>query len=1041
MAPTALCRECNSPLHPGAKFCAACGRPVDAEASRRQLTVLFCDVVGSVALSERLDPEDLRDLLNSYRRVCQDAILRYEGHIAQYLGDGVMAYFGYPIAHEDDAVRASAAALSIVEGIKLVNQGIGRRLRAEIHVRVGLNTGVAVIGDVGPQSAQDRLAHGEAVNMASRVQATAEIDAVVVSPSTAKLIDGHFDLSPMGTHALKGFSRAVDLYRVVQATGARSRFEAAARGHLTPHVGREAEFAKLKSTWGAVLDGEDRAMIVRGEAGVGKSRFVHRFRNDVIDGETRILECLCSPLAQATALAPITEMLEARALERARLDGAPENPLAGLASMLGEYSRFGADTLPLMAALLGFPGADETPIQDLTSARRRSRTLEILREWMGKSAERTPMVLLVEDVHWADPTTLDFLNFVVAEPPGGRTLVLMTARPEFAIPWFEEQVARIDLRRLAPTQAEAMVKSIAGARSLTPLFVHRIVERSEGVPLYVEEVTKAALESADLRLDAAGHEGMRESGDDFMPSSVHGSLIARYDRLGDSRGVAQLGAAIGREFDYALISAVAEMDEETLGRHLARISQNELAFVHGEPPTAVYMFKHALIQEAVYETLLRSERVRVHERIFRTLGDRFPAIASARPDLLAYHAESAGRRDVAVCLLAEAGTRALSRVACAEAVKHLAHALEMVEALPEAQRYAMETELQAALGPAYMATMGWASPEVEASSKRLLELATARGDTVRIFQAMWGLWTVDFLRANLEPALAIAQQVLDTARAAGSPMLLVLGHHAVGYTRFFRADYEEALEHADAGLELFDLAQEKQIASIFVFSSSVAMWSFRAEAQYMLGREQASNESIGEWQKLLTELGHPPSHAYSLIQQCSLYYARQDVNEVHRLASEVRTLALSEGFRLWIPIAEIFLAWVAARRGQDATAALADLRGAMKKAAETLTFIRELDFTGMLAEVLLLAKRPGEVAAAVDAAVALGDRGALRHNEAELLRLKGEAARAMGDREAAASAYREGMERARGVGAKMLEARLAASIQRLDDDDPRPATA
>ncbi len=1031
MNPSGSCRECGAPLQPGSRFCAACGYAIDAGSGRRQLTLLFSDVVGSTALSERLDPEELRDLLTSYRRVCQDAIGRYEGHISQFLGDGVMSYFGYPVAHEDDAVRGLAAALSILDGIKLVNRGIGKRLHAEIQVRIGLHTGVAVVGDIGPGGAHDRLAVGEAVTLAARIQAFADADQIVVSSSTARLVAGYFELQPLGAQTLRGFTRPVDLFRVVRSTGARTKFEAAARGNLTPHVGRERELAALEAAWTRVLEGADRVVVVRGEAGIGKSRIVHRFRHAALDDEARVLECFCSPLTQGTALAPIIEMLTRRVVERAEGDTTPPAKLDALASLLGEHARFGADAFPLMAGLLSIPGAEEGPIQDLSPVRRRARTLEVMRAWMSWSAERAPLALLVEDIHWADPSTLEFLDLVADQGPGGRTLLCVTARPEFVARWSKGNVDTIELHRLRASEVEMMVTHIAGGRALPPGVARRIAERSEGVPLFVEEVTKAALESGALRLDADRYELARASDEQFLPASVQGSLVARFDRLEDSRSLAQLGAAIGREFAYALIRAVAGIEDDELRAHLDRISRSELAFVRGEPPNSVYIFKHALIQDAIYATLLKSERVRVHGRIFAALQAKFPEVVLARPEMAAYHAENAGQRAAAVSLLRDAGAKALGRVDVAEAVVHLAHGIELVNSLDEPARTTMEIELQAAIGPAYMVTVGWAAPEVERSSSRLKDLALSSGDGPRIFQAMYSLWTVDLLRGRLGPGLDMARRVLDLARGAGDPLLLVPGHHAVGYTHFFRGDYEEAILHAQEGLALFDLEREKRIASLIQFSSSCAMWSYRAEAQQALGLVEPARESLRQWLALVDTLGHAPTRAYSLIQQCSFSYAQGDFEEVFRLATEVRSLSLAEGFALWVPLADIFLAWVSARRGGDAGAAVERIRSAKARVGETLTYVREIDLTGMLAETLLLAHRPDEVSPAIEAALRVTEPGALRHHEAELFRLQGEAAQAMGDDPRARAYYRAGIDRARRVGARPLELRLASALERM----------
>ena len=1030
MNASGLCRECSAPVQRGSKFCAACGHAIEAGSGRRQLTLLFCDVVGSTALSERLDPEDLRDLLTAYQRVCRDAIGRYEGHISQFLGDGVMSYFGYPVAHEDDAVRALRAALSILEGVRLVNQGIGKRLHAETHVRVGLHTGVAVIGDVGPGGAHDRLAVGEAVNLAARIQGFAEVDTVLVSASTAKLVDGHFELQPLGAHTLKGFTRPVDLFRVVGPTGARTKFEAAALGKLTPHVGRERELAELEVAWKQVLEGADRIVVVRGEAGIGKSRIVHRFRHSAIQEGARVLECFCSPLTQGTALAPIIEMLHGQIGERAEGKTTPQAKLEALGSLLGEHSRFGADALPLIAGLLSIPGAAEGPIQELSPVRRRARTLEILRAWMASSAERLPLALFVEDVHWADPSTLDFLDLIARESPGGRTLLCVTARPEFVARWPQPHVGTIELFRLSAGEVQAMVTHVAGGLALPPLVMSRIAERSEGVPLFVEEVTKAALESGALRIDADHYELTRASDEQFLPSTVHGSLVARFDRLGDSRSIAQLGAAIGREFAYPLIRAVAGMSDDKLREHLDRLSRSELAFVRGDPPNSVYTFKHALIQDAIYATLLKSERARVHDKIFAALRDKFPEVVAARPEMAAYHADNAGRQDAAVALLRDAGTKALGRVAVAEAVKHLAHGIDLVNVLGEPARTTMEIELQAIIGPAYMATVGWAAPEVERSCGRLRDLAAGVGDGAKLYQAMWGLWTVHFLRGQYERALDIAQQVLAMAVQTGDPMLRVTGHHAVGYTNLRRGEYADALRHADEGLALFDLEREKSIVAVFQLSSSCAIWWFRGQSQLALGRIREASESLGRAQTLVEQLHHAPSRAFLMSQQC-LSLAVDSVGQVEALAREMRSLSIAEGFSLWVPYADIFLAWANARQGGDAGAAVETIKTATALIHEGLSHIQDVEFTSILAETLLLASRPEEVFGLAEAALAQARDHTQRHLESELFRAQGDAAKAMGNVSQAVTFYRRGLESARSIGARLLEVRSLLALARL----------
>jgi class 3 adenylate cyclase len=986
-------------------------------------------MVGSTALSELLDPEELRDLLTSYQRVCRDAIGRYEGHTSQFLGDGVMSYFGYPIAHEDDAVRAVRASLRILDGIKLVNEGIGKRLGVEIHVRAGIHTGIAVVGEIGPGGAHDRLAVGEAVNLAARIQSFAEMDSIVVSAPTARLIRGHFELHPLDVHILKGFTRPVDLFRVLRPTDARTTLEASALGGLTPHVGRDDESAELASVWRDVRVGADRVVVVRGEAGIGKSRIVHQFRNTVLAEPVRVLECFCSPLTQATALAPIIAMLERVVQERSQSYTPALSKIEALRSLLGDHLRLGADALPLVATLLSVPGADSGPIEELSPIRRGARTLEILREWMASSAERAPLALLVEDAHWADPSTLDLLDLLVRKSPGGRTLICVTCRPEFVTRWSQAHVQTIELGRLSGEQVEAIVTHVAGGHPLPPLVVRQIAERSEGVPLFVEEVTKAVLESDALCMEADRYELSRSFDESPVPSTVHASLLARFDRLGESRAIAQLGAAIGREFTYPLIRAIAGMPDAQLREHLDRLCRSELAFSRGDPPDATYTFKHALIQDAIYGTLLKKERLRVHESVFSKLRAEFPEITEARPEMTAHHAENAGLRDLAVPLLKEAGLRAFGRVAVVEAVKHLSRAIELVGALDEPARTDTEIELQSVIGPAYMATMGWTAPEVERSSARLRDLAISRGDGAKLFQAIWGLWSVHFLRGEMDLALAASKQVLEMALATPDPMLQLAGHGIVGYTLLYRGEYLEALRHAELGLSSFDVEREKKLAHLFQISPSVTMWSYGALIHCILGLPEKAAEWSQRARDLAATLRHPPSLAYGHCAQFRILRWMDDVDQVRENAAAARSLAAAEGFALWVPMADIYLAWSDARRGDDPTRASNKIGAAITSMKGNVLFAVE-DGT-LHAETLLLAGQPEAVFAVAAEIMAIIEKGGQRHCEPELFRLQGEAAASLGQRDRAEAFFRKGIERASEMGAKAIEQRAAASLASL----------
>jgi predicted ATPase/class 3 adenylate cyclase len=1030
MAPSE-CPECSAPVSAAARFCASCGHALEKgsdDSERRQLTVLFCDIVDSTALSERLDPEDWHDLLTSLHDACREGIGRYEGRVSQFLGDGIMAYFGYPIAHEDDAVRAVHAALHIIEDLRLVNQGLGKRLGAELHVRCGLHTGLAVVGDAGASG--DRLAIGKSINLAARIQAFAEVDTVVVSDATAQLCTGYFELESLSAQSLRGFSQTVELFRVLRPTEVRSRLEATEPGKLTPYVGRAREIGQLAALWARAEQGASPIVVLRGEAGIGKSRILRQFRAVALEESGRSVELFCSPLTRATAFAPIVDMLETHLVRWAGKNAPAPVRLAVLSDMLGSHSRVGSDALPLMAKALSIPGADESAIQELSPVRRRTRTLEIMRAWLESSSERKPVALLVEDVQWADPSTLDLLDLIARETTSERTLLCVTCRPEFCLRWTGERVTLVELRRLDGAEIEAMITHVARS-TLPPLVTRRIAERSEGVPLFVEELTRAVVESGPRLLDGNAQARGGALDAQLMPSTVQGSFIARFDRLGAGKSVAQLAAAIGREFSYTLLSAVAGLPDAELLAQLADLVRSDLVRAHGEHPDTRYSFRHALIQDAIYATLLKSDRARVHERILLTLEQKFPELAAERPEMMAHHAENAGRREAAVPLLRDAGLRAFARTAVAEAARHLSRGLELVDVLDEPARTEMEIELLAAVSPAYMATLGWAAPEVERSCARLRELAASRGDYPRLYQAMWGLWTVHFIRGQLDLAIEVARQAHQMAEQTTDPMLRLTAHHAVGFTHMYRGEYAEAARHARLGLELFDLARERSIVATFMFSSSAALWCFLAQAQLTQGQVGDALESMGELAKLDQALGHAPSRAFTL----NIYNSSRLLGELEPIAREVsslRALCASEGFAFWVLVADILLAWVDVRRGGDAAAASSRMQDSRKLLHGGLARIAEPEFASMHAEALLVAGRPAEALTVAEDVLSFARAGGQRHGEPELYRVQGRAAQALGDAERARALYRRAIASAREMAARLFELRAALDLAELD---------
>ena len=622
--------------------------PRPAEAERRQLTVLFCDLVDSTVLASQLDPEDLREVVRAYQETCAKVIARFEGHIAQYLGDGLLVYFGYPLAHEDDAQRAVRAGLGMVEALGQLNIRLKQDRGVELAVRLGIHTGLVVVGEVGGGARQEQLALGETPNLAARLQGIAAPNTVVISAATVQLLGGFFAYQSLGTPALKGLAQPLEVYRVLYESTARSRLEAAGSTGLTPLVGREQEVGLLRERWAQVKDGMGQVILLSGEAGIGKSRLVQVLTEHVAaEPQAWLTPCQCSPYYQNTALYPMIELLERVALRFDR-EESPQQKLRKLEGFLVQYGLPLTEAVPLFAALLSLPlGTDYAPLT-VSPEQQKQQTLHALLTVMLRIAAQQPMLFVMEDLHWVDPTTLEFLTLLVDQGPTARILALWTFRPDFSPPWTgRSHLTQVTLPRLPRQQATEMTDRVAHGKALPAEVVEQVVAKTDGVPLFVEELTKMVLESGLLQEREDRYELTGPLPPLAIPTTLHDSLMARLDRLATVKSLAQLGATLGREFSYALLQAVSPWDEETLQRGLHQLVEAELLYQRGLPPQATYLFKHALIQDAAYQSLLRSTRQQYHQRIAQVLEARFPetlrdAARAAGPSLYGGGPEGAG---------------------------------------------------------------------------------------------------------------------------------------------------------------------------------------------------------------------------------------------------------------------------------------------------------------------------------------------------------------------------------------------------------------
>ncbi len=712
---------------------ASASTPADAE--RRQLTVMFCDLVGSTALSARLDPEDMREIIGAYHRCVAAVIERGGGFVAKYMGDGVLAYFGYPRADEHDAERAVRAALKLVEKVA----GIETVAPTPLQVRVGIATGLVVVGDlVGSGEAQERGVVGETPNLAARLQALAEPGAVVIAPSTRRLTGGLFEYEDLGAVELKGLGAPVKAARVVRESAAESRFEALHGRDLTALVGRDEELALLQRRWQQAKAGEGRVVVLIGEPGIGKSRLAQAMLQQPAREPHTRLRYFCSPHHQASALYPfITQLEHAAGISR---EDMAEARLAKLEALLAR-SHAGAEEIGFIAERMSIPTGDKYRLPDLTPQRRKEKTLEALLAQMARLAAQKPVLMLFEDAHWIDPTSLELLTLTVARASTLPLLLLVTARPEFTPPWpVDAYVTTLPLARLGRRDGMTLVARSAGGKALPAEIIEQILARTDGVPLFLEELTKTIIESGLLR-EADGHYALDGAlPPRAIPTTLHNSLTARLDRLAPVREVAQIGAAIGREFSYRLLGAVAQQPDDRLKEALEQLVRAELVFGRGEVPEALYTFKHALVQEAAYASLLRERRRTLHAHIAEALEGEFPEVAEIQPELVAYHYATAGLPAPAIAYYRRAADRAVAASANADAIAHLTRGLELIASLPEpSERISREIDFRLALGTPLIAVQGWGSVEAEATYTRAKELCAGAGDTPELFRSLVGL--------------------------------------------------------------------------------------------------------------------------------------------------------------------------------------------------------------------------------------------------------------------------------------------------------------
>jgi len=1000
-------------------------------AERRQLTVVFCDLVDSTKLSGQLDPEEYRDVVRAYHTACMEVIQRYDGHIAQLLGDGLLVYFGYPQAHDDDAQRAVRTGLGLLTAVGALNQELQQAKGIQLAIRIGVHTGPVVVGDMGGPGRQEQLALGEVPNVASRIEGLAAANTVAISAASYHLVQGYFDCDALGSQPLRGVAEPIHVYRVLQESGARGRLDVAGTRGLTPLVGRESEVTLLLERWEQVKAGDGHVVLVSGEGGIGKSRLVHVLKEHVANELHVSWECRSVPYYRNTALYPLTDLLQ-RTLQW-QPDETPDQKVGKLEQTLRPYRLPLEETVPLFAPLLSLPiPEDRYPPLHVSPQRQRQKTLETIVSILQELAEHQPVLFILEDLHWTDPTTLELLNLLIDQTPTASLLVLLTCRPPFQPSWHHRSyITEMTLNHLSHAQVAQLVTGVTDGKTFPAEMLQQIVAKTDGVPLFVEEITKAMLESGQLKARDRHYELVGSLSTLTIPATLQDSLMARLDRLVTAKGIAQIGATIGRQFSYELLRAIASVEAATLQQELGRLIEAELVYQRGLPPQATYTFKHALIQDAAYQSLLKSTRQQYHQRIAQALEAQFPETVETQPELLAHHYTEAGLSEQALPCWQRAGECALARSAMLEAVAHLTKALEVLDTLPDTpERAQQELDLQIALGPALISTTGH-TPEAERVYTRARALCQQVGEPYQLFPVLWGLRYVHQVRGQSQRAYEVGKELLDVAQQLHDPVLFVEAHRAQGNVAFWRGEFGVAHGHVQQALTRYDPQQLRDHVVRYGQNPGVFCRLFGAVALWLLGYPDQARQWSAAALTHAQELGHAFTQQQALCFSALLHLLRREVAVAQAQAEAQRALCKEQGFTMYLAWGTI--QWGATLVAQGTWAeGLAQMRQGLA-AYRTSGPFPWLLFLGLLAEACGRAGQVEEGLRALHEALEALQTTEERMYEAELHRLRGElllqqSASQQGKAEAS---FHQALNVSRRQQAKSLELRAAMSLSRL----------
>jgi class 3 adenylate cyclase/predicted ATPase len=1002
------------------------------DAEFRQITVMFCDLVGSTQLSVNLDPEDYHKLIYAYQVECRTAIRRYDGQVARYLGDGVVAYFGWPHAHEDDAIRAVHAALEIVSALKKTSGPI------TLACRVSVCSGPVVVGENGDSGTSWSMdAVGETPHIAARLQTQAATNTVVISDSTRRLVSAAFDLQDLGPQELKGVPDPVRAYRVLAAKNAASRFEAAHAGSLTPLVGRSSELSLLLDRWKKAKESDGQVILLSGIPGVGKSRLIHELKSHIQDEPHLLLHHQCSPYHSQSAFFPVIEQIEQAAQLTAR--EADADKIAKLQAYLPCSTSI--EALLLLANLLSISIENHRELSGLTPQQIKNRTISMLVDTLLAFSLQRPTVCIFEDAHWLDPSTLELLELIISRIGHARVLLIVSCRPEFRPAWLAHgNITVHSLTRLSNAEVKTMIRDVLRGGSIPQQLVDQIIEKADGVPLFIEELTSSTL-SAPLRTRGASDRTAQASL--RVPETLSDALMERLDRVAPSRRVAHIAAVIGREFSNDLLSAASQIDEGDMQSALSLLEEADIIYRVGISPFVRFAFKHVLLRDAIYDSLLRSKRQQIHADIAAILKRDFSELAESQPEVLAYHYQEAGNHQLAIRCWLDSGQRALSRSANVEAIANFRKALQLLNVLPETpERTKQEIDIQLALGIPLIAVQGYAAAETREAFSRARTLCLRLGNIPEYFQALFGLWGNSWMAGNNHNALPMANEFLSRSQALSDPVLLMVAHRVMGSTLLTVGDFRSSADHFEETIRLSAGRERRPLYNLYMVEPQAASLLLLSWDLWFLGYPDQSLSRVLEALALGQNLHHPYTVAFAHYMTSVVHLLRGDAARALESAQKSFEMSQEQRFSLYEILSRISRGRAMGDLGRHAEAQAEIALGIDEARRNGVGFMLPM-MNGWLAEAHA---RIGENERALSIVErTLADIGEVtgRSWEAELHRQRAHILLTLNPSNIgeAESHLKKSIEVARAQNAKSLELRAATSLAELWRTQGRPDEA